>query len=160
MKLQADPTVAYLASGGAGVLDHQLKRAELDRDDPFNTYRSTGLPPGPICSPGAAVCMPWCIRPNSDDLYFVADGAGGHIFSRSYAQHDSAVARMRALAPSATHGGRPDLVQSTRDRPRGGRSRSRTPQRCATTVAASAMAVSGQLRREAAEESWPLPSAT
>jgi hypothetical protein len=51
MRLQAAPTVVYLASNGAGVLDHRLTRAELGRDDPFNTYRSAGLPPAPICSP-------------------------------------------------------------------------------------------------------------
>jgi UPF0755 protein len=108
MRLQADPTVVYLASGGAGILDHPLTRAELDRDDPFNTYRSAGLPPAPICSPGAGSLYAVVHPADSEDLYFVADGAGGHIFSRGYAQHDSAVARMRALAPSATHGGSSD----------------------------------------------------
>jgi UPF0755 protein len=105
MRLQADPTVVYLASGGAGVLDHPLTRAELDRDDPFNTYRSAGLPPAPICSPGADSLHAVVHPADSDDLFFVADGAGGHVFSRSYAQHDSAVVRLRALAPSASHGG-------------------------------------------------------
>ena len=105
MRLQADPTVVYLASGGAGVLDHSLTRAELDRDDPFNTYRSAGLPPAPICSPGADSLHAVMHPADSDDLFFVADGAGGHVFSRSYAQHDSAVVRLRALAPSGSHGG-------------------------------------------------------
>jgi UPF0755 protein len=104
MKLQADPTVVYLASNGAGVLDHHLTRSELGRDDPFNTYRSVGLPPAPICSPSLdsvrAVLHPMA----SDDLFFVADGTGGHVFSRTYEAHDTAVARWRALVPSAPHG--------------------------------------------------------
>lgn len=103
MRLQADPTVIYLASNGAGVLDHPLTRAELAQEDPFNTYRSSGLPPAPICSPGPdslhAVLHPMV----SDDLYFVADGTGGHVFSHSYQAHDTAVAKWRALAPSASH---------------------------------------------------------
>jgi UPF0755 protein len=107
MRLQADPTVIYAASNGSGVLDHPLTRAELGRDDPFNTYRSSGLPPAPICSPSLdslhAVLHPMA----SDDLYFVADGTGGHVFSHNYAAHDTAVARWRALAPSASHG-KPD----------------------------------------------------
>jgi UPF0755 protein len=103
MKLQADPTVVYLASNGAGVLDHHLTRAELGRDDPFNTYRSVGLPPEPICSPSIDSLRAVLHPVESDDLFFVADGTGGHVFSRSYEAHDAAVARLRAL-PSAPHG--------------------------------------------------------
>jgi UPF0755 protein len=99
MKLQADPTVAYLASNGAGVLDHRLTRSELQRDDPFNTYRSAGLPPAPICSPGLDSVRAVLHPAPTDDLFFVADGSGGHIFSRSYEAHDAAVARWRALVP-------------------------------------------------------------
>jgi UPF0755 protein len=105
MKLQADPTVVYLASGGAGVLDHPLTKAELGRDDPFNTYRIVGLPPAPICSPGAESLRAVVHPTDTDDLYFVADGTGAHVFSRSYAAHDSAVARLRALGPPAPHDG-------------------------------------------------------
>jgi UPF0755 protein len=104
MKLQADPTVVYLASNGAGVLDHHLTRAELGRDNPFNTYRSVGLPPAPICSPSLDSLRAVLHPAASDDLFFVADGMGGHVFSRSYDAHDTAVARWRALAPSAPHG--------------------------------------------------------
>jgi UPF0755 protein len=104
MKLQADPTVVYLASNGAGVLDHRLTRAELGRDDPFNTYRSVGLPPAPICSPGLDSLRAVLHPLPSDDLFFVADGTGGHVFSRNYEAHDAAVGRWRALVPSAPHG--------------------------------------------------------
>jgi UPF0755 protein len=108
MKLQADPTVVYLASNGAGVLDHRLTRAELGRDDPFNTYRATGLPPAPICSPGLDSLHAVLHPADSDDLFFVADGSGGHAFSRSYEAHDAAVARWRALGPTAPRG--PDPI--------------------------------------------------
>jgi UPF0755 protein len=104
IKLQADPTVVYLASNGTGVLDHHLTRAELGRDDPFNTYRSAGLPPAPICSPGLDSVRAVLHPATSDDLFFVADGSGGHVFSRSYEAHDAAVTRWRALVPLAPHG--------------------------------------------------------
>lgn len=104
MRLQAAPTVVYLASNGAGVLDHRLTRAELGRDDPFNTYRSAGLPPAPICSPSLDSVRAVLHPATRDDLFFVADGTGGHVFSRTYDAHDTAVARWRALVPSAPHG--------------------------------------------------------
>ena len=104
MKLQADPTVVYLASNGAGVLDHRLTRAELGRDDPFNTYRSVGLPPAPICSPGLDSVRAVLHPAASEDLFFVADGAGGHVFSRNYEAHNAAVAKWRATVPSFPHG--------------------------------------------------------
>ena len=97
MKLQADPTVVYAASGGAGVLDHPLTRAELDRDDPFNTYRNVGLPPAPICAPSVASILAVLHPAQSDDLYFVADGRGGHAFATTLDAHERNVARYRAL---------------------------------------------------------------
>ncbi|MGI3776470.1 MAG: endolytic transglycosylase MltG [Janthinobacterium lividum] len=96
MKLQADPTVAYGASGGLGALDHRLSRADLDHDDPYNTYRNAGLPPGPICSPGAAALAAATHPADSNALYFVADGHGGHAFARTLEEHDRNVARWRA----------------------------------------------------------------
>jgi UPF0755 protein len=104
MKLQADPTVIYLASNGTGVLDHHLTHAELGRDDPFNTYRSVGLPPAPICSPSLDSVRAVLHPATSDDLFFVADGTGGHVFSRTYEAHDTAVARWRAIVPAGPHG--------------------------------------------------------
>ncbi len=97
MKLQSDPTVVYGASGGLGVLDHGITRAELDDDNPYNTYRIPGLPPGPICMPGlatlTAVTQPW----PSDDLFFVADGMGGHLFAKTEQEHARNVARWREV---------------------------------------------------------------
>jgi UPF0755 protein len=100
MKLQADPTVAYATSGGGGVLDHKLNRADLDRDDPYNTYKYAGLPPGPICSPGVASLHAVGRPMASDDLYFVADGSGGHAFARTVEAHLRNVARWRGMQPA------------------------------------------------------------
>ncbi len=96
MKLQSDPTVIYGASGGTGSLDRPLGRADLDRDDPFNTYRIRGLPPAPICNPGLASLHAVMEPAPTDDLYFVADGSGGHVFSRTLEEHGRNVARWRA----------------------------------------------------------------
>jgi UPF0755 protein len=87
MRLQSDPTVVFSASQGMGTLDHPLTRAELDRDDAYNTYRNPGLPPGPICAPGLASLRAVLHPADSDALYFVADGSGGHAFSRTLAEH-------------------------------------------------------------------------
>ncbi len=97
MKLQSDPTVVYGASGGLGVLDHGLTRAELERDDSYNTYRIAGLPPGPISMPGRAALQATLQPAESDALYFVADGTGGHAFARTIEEHNRNVARWREV---------------------------------------------------------------
>ncbi len=109
MKLQSDPTVAYGASGGLGVLDHPITRSELDRDNPYNTYRIPGLPPGPICMPGQAALRAATQPASTDMLFFVADGSGGHAFARTEGEHGRNVARWRDIergkAPSSPPAG-------------------------------------------------------
>ncbi|MBV9539042.1 MAG: endolytic transglycosylase MltG [Acidisphaera sp.] len=101
MKLQADPTVIYAATGGAGMLDRKLTRADLDAANPYNTYQTSGLPPGPICSPGLQALEAVAHPAQSDMLYFVADGTGGHVFARTVEEHNRNVAHWRAINAAA-----------------------------------------------------------
>ncbi len=97
MKLQSDPTVAYSANGGLGVAEHPITRAQLERDDPYNTYRIPALPPGPICMPGAASLRAVTHPARTDDLFFVADGTGGHVFARTLDEHGRNVVHWRQV---------------------------------------------------------------
>lgn len=93
-KLEADPTVAY----AVGKLGERLTFRDLEVDSAYNTYRNAGLPPGPINSPGLAslraVLWP---EPGFDAMYFVADGQGGHRFSRTWEEHQAAVREYRTI---------------------------------------------------------------
>ena len=97
MRLQADPTVVYGINEGAGPLDRPISRADLETPHAWNTYLIDGLPPSPIANPGRASLEAVLKPAQVDDLYFVADGNGGHIFARTLAEHNRNVERFRAL---------------------------------------------------------------
>jgi len=94
MRLQCDPTVIYSIERDGRPVD-RLLLVDLQYDSPWNTYRYAGLPPGPICCPGADALAAACAPAKTSALYFVADGRGGHAFSRTIGEHNRAVARFR-----------------------------------------------------------------
>jgi UPF0755 protein len=97
IKLQSDPTVVYGITEGKGPLGRGLRRSELDRATPYNTYLIAGLPPTPIATPGRDAIMAVVNPEETDFLYFVADGTGGHVFAATLKQHNRNVAVWRRI---------------------------------------------------------------
>lgn len=97
IKLQSDPTIIYGLVGGKGTLGRPIKRSEIQQPSPYNTYVIDGLPPGPIANPGRASLEATANPARTRDLFFVADGSGGHTFAESYDQHQKGVAKLRAM---------------------------------------------------------------
>ena len=97
MRLQSDPTIIYGLTGGKGALGRSIQKNEIEQATPYNTYVIDGLPPGPIANPGKASLEATATPARTKELYFVADGTGGHAFSENYAEHQKHVARLRAL---------------------------------------------------------------
>ena len=91
MRLQSDPTIIYGIAGGQGTLGRPITRSDIDTPTPYNTYAITGLPPGPIANPGRAALEATLNPAKTKDLYFVADGTGGHNFSETLRDHNAAV---------------------------------------------------------------------
>lgn len=104
MPLQADPTVIYALSDGEGVLPRPLTRTDLQSASPYNTYVTGGLPPGPIANPGRSAIEAVLNPAETDALFFVANGSGGHAFARTLEDHNRNVARWRELEAQRQRG--------------------------------------------------------
>ncbi|SCM73663.1 conserved hypothetical protein [uncultured Pleomorphomonas sp.] len=109
IRLQSDPTIIYGLVGGAGTLGRPITRADIDKPTPYNTYHVNGLPPGPIANPGRAALEAVANPSNTKDLYFVADGTGGHVFAASLAEHNRNVAKWRRIEREKAAAGKPDV---------------------------------------------------
>jgi UPF0755 protein len=119
MRLQSDPTIVYGVNGGKAVWNRPILRSEIVQKTPHNTYQIDGLPPTPICNPGKAAIEAVLNPAETKDLYFVADGAGGHIFSETLKDHNTNVQKWRAveretkakLVPAPAPGDTPTTAQ-------------------------------------------------
>ncbi len=97
MRLQSDPTIIYGLVGGQGSLGRPIYKSEIKKKTPYNTYTIKGLPPTPIANPGRKAIHAVLNPAQTNDLYFVADGTGGHKFSETLKQHNSAVRQWRKI---------------------------------------------------------------
>ena len=100
MPLQTDPTVIYGVTQGKGPLGRGLRKSELRKDTPWNTYVNRGLPPTPIANPGLASLQAALTPAATDFIFFVADGTGGHAFAVTLKEHNRNVAAWRKIEAS------------------------------------------------------------
>ena len=111
MKLQSDPTIVYGLVFGKGTLGHSISKAELEQVTPYNTYIIEGLPPGPIANPGKAALQAVANPMRTKELYFVADGSGGHAFAETLDQHQKNVLHWRQIEKDSKDKVAPDATQ-------------------------------------------------
>ena len=97
MRLQSDPTILYGISAGKTVWNRPILRSEIVQKTSHNTYQIDGLPPTPICNPGRAAIEAVLNPASTKDLYFVADGNGGHVFAETLKEHNANVQKWRAI---------------------------------------------------------------
>jgi UPF0755 protein len=97
MRLQSDPTIIYGLVGGKGSLGRPITRADIEQPTPYNTYVIDGLPPGPIGNPGRASLEAVANPARTKEIFFVADGTGGHAFAETLEQHNRNVAHLRQI---------------------------------------------------------------
>ncbi|MFC4625121.1 endolytic transglycosylase MltG [Daeguia caeni] len=103
MRLQSDPTIIYGLFGGAGKpSDRPIFKSDIEKPTPYNTYVINGLPPTPIANPGRAALEAVANPLETDDLYFVADGSGGHVFASTLKEHNENVRKWRAIEQKAS----------------------------------------------------------
>src|SRR4051812_6185757 len=111
MRLQSDPTIIYGLVGGKGTLGRPIMRSEIEQQTPYNTYVIEGLPPGPIANPGRASLEATANPARTKELYFVADGTGGHAFAENLGQHQINVTKLRQFEQQA-RGTTPDRANA------------------------------------------------
>lgn len=112
-RLESDPTIIYGLVGGKGALGHPITKSEKEQPTPYNTYMIDGLPPGPIGNPGRASLEAVANPARTKEIYFVADGTGGHVFSETYDQHLKNVARLRAIEHTQAGSAAPEVQAPT-----------------------------------------------
>ena len=137
MRLQSDPTIIYGIVGGKGPLGRPITRSDIDTKTAYNTYQIDGLPPGPICNPGRNAIKATLNPAKTNDLFFVADGTGGHAFSQNLRDHNSAVANWRKVEKEAK--ARQEAAGATRAVSRGLVGTEETPEAPAAVEGAAAV---------------------
>ena len=118
MRLQSDPTIIYGIYGGRGKpADQPIRKSDLEKVTPYNTYQIDGLPPTPIANPGRAALEAVANPSQTNELFFVADGTGGHVFAATLDEHNENVARWRDVEAKAAEEAKKAKAAGTADAP-------------------------------------------